>query len=174
MSEAIKEYDLPSQRDVRGVRVPLSIVALLNPTVDPLRLESPMNWAPYPVLELVIPRPALGADFAPVVTPRGVKRLLVGVFMAIDTSGVADWYPYFYIDDGVVGHNMWQDYGHCTAAIATPVQIGPYPFRTEIVPIHLPTFPGLEMPAGYTFRGAGITADDRWAESYFFYKEAPA
>lgn len=44
LSEAIKEYQLPSMHDVDGVRVPASAVVLLDPTTNPVQVVSPFSW----------------------------------------------------------------------------------------------------------------------------------
>lgn len=44
LSEAIKEYTLPSNSTIDGVRVPVSAVVLLDPTTNPVQVVSPFSW----------------------------------------------------------------------------------------------------------------------------------
>ena len=141
-------------------------------------MDAPMfNWDSIPVRMITLTQPALGADLAVAETtvPAGKKWLFVSAYLNVGTSGAADWTPVVAIDNGTAFKRMWKDSCTIMAATVSTIQIQESAIRTATGAYAvLPIGTNMEMPAGYSFRQTGTTADDRWGESYFFYKEAPA
>ena len=140
--------------------------------------RSEFNWDSIPVKMITMTQPALGAQFnvAETTVPTDKRWRFVGAYLLVAVSGAANWSPLCAFDDGTATHAIWSDYANILAATPVNIVIGPYAYRyvTAGTVNYLPTFNGLELPPGYAFRVTGVTADDRWATSYFFYKEAPA
>lgn len=135
------------------------------------------NWDSIGIKMITVAAPALGANpaVASTTVPTGKKWLFVGAYYNV-TGGAAAFNALFAIDDGTATHNMWDDTANVALGTAVRIRIGPYNYRvvTGVGDIFLPSFMGIEMPAGYSFRVTGTTGDDQWAASYFFYKEVPA
>lgn len=71
LTEAIKEYTIPSTHAEDGVRVPVSPVTLVDATREPIRQYSAFNWDSIPVTTI------LGVDPAIEVSPDNIAYACV-------------------------------------------------------------------------------------------------
>ena len=87
LSEAVKEYDLPSAHTTDGVRVHASPVVLIDPHTSPIRPT--VAWGDLPVQTAVTADPAAGANPAAFGPPAGRMWRVVGMIVQAVTSAVA-------------------------------------------------------------------------------------
>jgi len=92
LTEAVKEYQIPSRLQTDGVRVPVSPTVLVDPTRNPIPLVSGFTWDGVPTLEVDVAQPAvntLPGGGTVYTVPVGYRAKIETIQFRLVTSAVA-------------------------------------------------------------------------------------
>lgn len=177
LSEAVKEYTIPSRQGADGVTAPISPVVCVDPLTNPIRLVNPGGWDSYPVLTGATADPAAGAQLAAVTVPASKRwRVTAMQCTLVAAAVVITRTPQLHIRMTGAAPDTFLATGHgvttgetveqsfCAGSLVTAAD--------SAAGVH---FPVMELGAGAVFLidYFNLQGADNISAMTYFYKEAP-
>jgi hypothetical protein len=177
LTEAVKEYTIPSRQTADGISVPISPVTLVDATRDPIRQYSAFNWDSIPVKTGVTADPAAGAQLAAVTVPASKRwRVTAMQCTLVAAAVVITRTPQLHIRMTGAAPDTFLATGHgvttgetveqsfCAGSLVTAAD--------SAAGVH---FPVMELGAGAVFLidYFNLQGADNISAMTYFYKEAP-